>query len=95
FLCEPSDILLQRKDLDMIIVTLKPCTEIGTLLRHERLVWLEAIGFAPHERTPIPVAMFNTHCFCRECACNALDSVERDYRIAYSSSSMAAITAVV
>ncbi|WP_235662228.1 LysR substrate-binding domain-containing protein, partial [Pseudomonas savastanoi] len=51
--------------------------------------------FAPHEQNPIPLAMFNTHCFCRDWACNALDSVERDYRIAYSSSSMAAITAVV
>ncbi|MCF5354642.1 LysR family transcriptional regulator, partial [Pseudomonas syringae] len=33
--------------------------------------------------------------FCRDWACNALDGMGRDYRIAYSSSSMAAITAVV
>lgn len=93
--CEPSDLLLQRQDLDLTIVTRKPGTEIGTLLRHERLVWMEAIGFAPHEQKPMPLAMFNTHCFCRDWACNALDSVEREYRIAYTSSSMAAITAVV
>ncbi len=76
--CEPSDLLLQRHDLDLTIVTRKPGTEIGTLLRQERLVWIEAIGFAPHEQNPIPLAMFNTHCFCRDWACNALDSVERD-----------------
>ncbi|MCF5196512.1 LysR family transcriptional regulator [Pseudomonas syringae] len=93
--CEPSDLLLQRHDLDLTIVTRKPGTEIGTLLRQERLMWMEAVGFAPHEQTPIPLAMFNTHCFCRDWACNALDGMGRDYRIAYSSSSMAAITAVV
>lgn len=93
--CEPSEQLLQRQDLDLTIVTRRPGTEIGQLLRQERLVWTEAIGFAPHDQTPLPLAMFNTHCFCRDWACNALDAIERDYRIAYSSSSMAAIMAVV
>ena len=93
--CEPSEQLLLRQDLDLTIVTRQPGTEIGQLLRQERLVWTEAIGFAPHDITPLPLAMFNTHCFCREWACNALDAMERDYRIAYSSSGMAAIMAVV
>lgn len=93
--CEPSEQLLLRQDLDLTIVTRRPGTEIGQLLRQERLVWTQAIGFAPHEQTPMPLAMFNTHCFCRDWACNALDAVERDYRIAYSSASMAAIMAVV
>ncbi|MCD5997088.1 LysR family transcriptional regulator [Pseudomonas sp. CDFA 602] len=93
--CEPSDVLLQRHDLDLTIVTRKPGTEIGQLLRQERLVWVEANGFAPHEQTPMPLAMFNSQCFCREWACNALDIREREYRIAYSSASMSAIMAVV
>lgn len=93
--CEPSDVLLQRNDLDLTIVTRKPGNEIGQLLRREQLVWVEANGHAPHEQTPMPLAMFNTRCFCREWACNALDTLEREYRIAYSSASMAAIMAVV
>ncbi|CAM3197492.1 LysR family transcriptional regulator [Pseudomonas floridensis] len=93
--CEPSDLLLQRNDLDLTIVTRRPGTEIGQLLRREHLVWVEAQGHSPHDQSPMPLAMFNTQCFCREWACNALDTMERDYRIAYSSASMAAIMAVV
>ncbi|WP_426141460.1 LysR substrate-binding domain-containing protein [Pseudomonas sp. DWP3-1-2] len=93
--CEPSKQLLQRQDLDLSIVTREPGTEIGQILRQERFVWMEAQGFSPHEFTPLPLAMFNTDCFCRTWACNALDTLQRDYRIAYSSASLAAISAVV
>ncbi|WP_044901271.1 LysR substrate-binding domain-containing protein [Pseudomonas sp. CFII64] len=93
--CEPSKQLLQRQDLDLSIVTREPGTEIGQILRQERFVWMEAQGFSPHEHTPLPLAMFNTDCFCRTWACNALDTLQRDYRIAYTSASLAAISAVV
>ncbi|MBT8765309.1 LysR substrate-binding domain-containing protein [Pseudomonas boanensis] len=93
--CESSSQLLQRQDLDLTIVTRKPGNEIGELLRQERFVWAEAIGFSPHEQRPMPLAMFNTDCFCRAWACNALDAIEREYRVAYSSPSLSAIMAVV
>jgi DNA-binding transcriptional LysR family regulator len=93
--CESSAQLLQRQDLDLSIVTRKPGDEIGQLLRQERFVWAEAIGFSPHEQSPMPLAMFNTDCFCRTWACNALDAMGRDYRVAYTSPSLSAIMAVV
>ncbi|MGS0738577.1 LysR substrate-binding domain-containing protein [Pseudomonas sp. GG8] len=93
--CEPSKQLLQRQDLDLSIVTREPGTEIGQILRQERFVWMEARGFCPHEQTPLPLAMFNTDCFCRIRACNALDAMQREYRIAYTSASLSAISAVV
>ena len=93
--CESSKQLLQRQDLDLSIVTREPGNEIGQLLRKERFVWAEAQCFNPHEQTPMPLAMFNSDCFCRLWACNALDAAGRDYRIAYNSSSLAAIMAVV
>lgn len=93
--CETSRQLLLRKDLDLTIVTREPGQEIGQLLRQERFVWAEALGFAPHEQDPIPLAMFNTDCFCRAWACNALDADQRPYRMAYSSPSLSAIMAVV
>ena len=93
--CEPSFQLLQRQDLDLTIVTREPGTEIGQLLRQERIVWAEAHGFSPHEQEPLPLAMFNAQCFCRSWACNALDAMEREYRIAYTSPSLSAIMAVV
>lgn len=93
--CEPSYQLLLRQDLDLSIVTREPGKEIGQLLRQERFVWAEAQGFSPHEQNPMPLAMFNSGCFCRAWACNALDAIERPYRIAYTSPSLSALFAVV
>jgi len=93
--CEPSYQLLLRKDLDLTIVTRKPGTEIGQLLRQEKMVWAQANGFALQEQPSLALAMFNNDCFCREWACNALDAMERDYRVAYTSPSLSAIMAVV
>ncbi|MCF7202238.1 LysR substrate-binding domain-containing protein [Pseudomonas oligotrophica] len=93
--CEPSGQLLQRQDLDLSIVTREPGTEIGQLLRQEHFVWAEAAGFDLHRQRPIPLAMFNNGCFCRAWVCNALDAAEIDYRIAYTSPSLAAIMALV
>lgn len=93
--CEPSYQLLQRQDMDLTIVTREPGTEIGQLLRQERFVWAEAAGYDLHEQRPIPLAMFNSGCFCRAWVCNALDAAEIDYRIAYTSPSLAALMALV
>jgi DNA-binding transcriptional LysR family regulator len=93
--CEPSAQLLQRQDLDLSIVTREPGTEIGQLLRQERVVWAEAVSFSPHEQQPLPLAMFNADCFCRAWACNALDAMERPYRLAYTSPSLSVLFAVV
>ena len=89
--CESSAQLLQRQDLDLSIVTRMPGNEIGQLLRQERFVWAVAQGFNPHEQSPLPLAMFNSDCFCRLWACNALDAMGRDYRIAYNSTSLSAL----
>ncbi|MFF7706849.1 LysR substrate-binding domain-containing protein [Pseudomonas sp. NPDC007930] len=93
--CETSKQLLQRSDLDLSIVTRQPGEGMGQLLRQERFVWAEAAGFTPHQQSPMPLAMFNTDCFCRAWACNALDTLQRPYRVAYTSPSLAAIMAVV
>jgi len=93
--CESSKQLLLRGDLDLTIVTREPGSEVGVLLRQERFVWAEAIGFTPHEQNPLPLAMFNSDCFCRAWACNALEVEQKPYRIAYSSASLTAIMAAV
>jgi DNA-binding transcriptional LysR family regulator len=93
--CESSKQLMLRQDLDLTIVTREPGSEIGQMLRHERFVWAQAAGFSPHEQNPVPLAMFNSDCFCRIWACNALDASQKPYRIAYSSPSLSAIMAVV
>lgn len=92
--CEPSSQLLTRNDLDLTIVTREPGTEIGQLLRQEPFVWMAAEGFCAQDQRPLPLAMFNTTCFCRAWACNSLEAMEIDYRIAYSSPSLSALFAV-
>jgi DNA-binding transcriptional LysR family regulator len=93
--CESSKQLLLRQDLDLSIVTREPGNEIGQLLRKERFVWAQAQCYNPVEQSPLPLAMFNSDCFCRLWACNALDAAGREYRIAYNSSSLSALMAVV
>ncbi|MDD0975440.1 LysR substrate-binding domain-containing protein [Pseudomonas fontis] len=93
--CETSKQLMMRQDLDLTIVTREPGYEVGQLLRQERLVWAAAQGFCPHEQRPMPLAMFNSDCFCRSWACNALEALGLEYRIAYTSPSLAAIFAIV
>ncbi len=93
--CEPSYQLVQRQDLDLSIISREPGNEIGQLLRQERFVWAQARGHNLHERNPLPLAMFNTGCYCRAWACNALDATDRAYRVAYTSPSLSAIMAVV
>ncbi|MDT4866848.1 hypothetical protein FQZ97_1017290 [compost metagenome] len=56
---------------------------------------MAAEGFCPHDQRPIPLAMFNSGCFCRAWACNALEAMELEYRIAYTSPSLSALMAVV
>ena len=92
--CDSSAQLLMRNDLDLSIVTREPGTEIGQLLRQEDFVWMAAESFCPQDQRPLPLAMFNTACFCRAWACNALEAMEVDYRIAYSSPSLSALFAV-
>ena len=72
-------------------------TSLNLLARNDLdpFVWMAAEGFCPHDQRPIPLAMFNTTCFCRAWACNALEAAELDYRIAYSSPSLSALFAVV
>lgn len=65
------------------------------MLRQDRMLWVGAPGFDVHAQRPIPLAMFNENCFCRAWACNALDAREIDYRVAYTSPSLAAILAIV
>ncbi|WP_217267800.1 MULTISPECIES: LysR substrate-binding domain-containing protein [Halomonadaceae] len=95
--CEPSSRLLSRPSgsLDLVIVTREVGHEIGQTLRREETVWVAAESYALHRQTPLPLALFEEPCFCRQHACNALTSAGRQYRVAYSSPSLATLQAVV
>ncbi|MFC6298444.1 LysR family transcriptional regulator [Pseudomonas sp. CCM 7893] len=93
--CESSTVLMQRRDLDLTVVSREPGNEIGELLRHERMVWVAAPCFCVDEHTALPLAVSGMDGFCTQWTRAALDADGREYRLAYHSSNGAAIQAVV
>nr|WP_211235505.1 LysR substrate-binding domain-containing protein [Halomonas anticariensis] len=95
--CAPSSELLSRQkgNLDLSIVTREVGHEIGEILRQDETVWVVADSHSPYRQTPLPLALFEDPCFCRRHACNALARAGRQYRVAYSSPSLATLQAVV
>ncbi|WP_226475248.1 LysR family transcriptional regulator [Pseudomonas sp. MWU16-30323] len=93
--CESSPVLMQRRDLDLTVISREPGNEIGELLRHERMVWVAAPCFCMDEHTALPLAISGLDSFCTQWARAALDAQGQEYRLAYHSSNGAAILAVV
>lgn len=79
----------------LTVVSREPGNEIGELLRTERMVWAAAPCFCTEEHDALPLAMSGTACLYTQWACSALDAAGRDYRLAYHSSNVSAIQAVV
>ncbi|MCF5053220.1 LysR family transcriptional regulator [Pseudomonas syringae] len=93
--CESSSVLMQRKDLALTVVSREPGREIGELLRTDRMVWAAAPCFCVDEHDAVPLAVSGADCLYTEWTRTALDAIGRDYRLAYHSTNVAAIQAVV
>src|SRR5690606_36628778 len=93
--CDPSAKLRQRKDLYLTIVTPQTGDETGQLPRQDRMLWAGAPGYDVQPHRPLPLASVNEDCLCAARACNAPAARGIEYRIAYTSPSLAAIRAVV
>ncbi len=85
--------------LDLALLTCSPGDEDGVgggvVVLEEPLVWATSARHCAHERTPVPLALFHQGCVYRRSAVEALAALERPYRIAYTSMSMAGIMAAV
>ena len=93
--CESSLVLMQRRDLALTVISREPGSEIGELLRNERMVWVAAPCFCVDEHESLPLAISGVDSFCTHWTRSGLESIGRDYRLAYHSSNGAAIQAVV
>ena len=83
----------RRGEIDLALVTFG-CDIITDLpVRREALVWVTSPRHNVHLLDILPVA--SPHCEWRKAVLNALDSQQRKYRIAYSSSNSNAISAAV
>jgi len=82
-------------DLDLALVVRDPLHPDGEMLWTEPVVWVGATGLPVHEQEPLPLALFPQGCVLRARAMHALDECDRRWRVAYSSSSLAAVQAAV
>ncbi|NTG05329.1 LysR substrate-binding domain-containing protein [Rhizobium rhizogenes] len=96
--CEPSESLSEligRNELDLAVVTRRPSDEVSKTIRLEPIVWASARGRRFSKSEPLPLAMFQPGCVARTKTIEACASVGRDYRIAYSSPSIAGVLSPV
>lgn len=94
-LCEPTVNLvthIQQGTLDVALVTDHPASE---MVRREPLLWVGSANHEAHRRATLPMAFGRPTCTWRQHGCAALDRIDRDYRIMFTSYSATAIAAAV
>jgi DNA-binding transcriptional LysR family regulator len=81
--------------LDMAIVTHGDCGIMGEVVRREPLHWVTSMEHTVHLADPLLLATGPHSCSWRAAAQQALDGVKKNYKIAYTSSSAAALSSAV
>jgi len=95
--CEPSVSLrplLSKGELDLALITGGP-DDKGEFIRNDPAVWVTSAKHNIHEQDPLPLAVFKTDNTVRKWPMEALDSINRRYRIAYESPSDTGMQAIV
>ncbi|MBW2473729.1 MAG: LysR family transcriptional regulator [Deltaproteobacteria bacterium] len=94
--CEPTSLLvpaLEKGELDLALIN--GTNKDGEVIRHDQAVWVTSASHLIHEEDPLPLAVFHDECIFRKWSLEALDSINRRYRVAYQSPSVAGIIATV
>ncbi|WP_175690073.1 LysR family transcriptional regulator [Burkholderia anthina] len=97
--CGPTPRLLEQLDkraVDLAMISL-PDDDGATedFIRREPLVWIGYPGLDAAQFDPLPLALSDPDTLDHIVACEALDRAGRAYRVAYASSSLAGLTALV
>jgi DNA-binding transcriptional LysR family regulator len=97
-ICAPTPRLLkqlERHALDLAMISWPEDVSNGDIIRREPLVWVGYPGLDPVHFNPLPLALSDPDTPDHVAACEALQRAGRAYRIAYASSSLAGLTALV
>lgn len=91
------DQLVKKGQLDLAVTTSDHAggTENARVLMEEETLWVCRKGFPFMSEQPVPLALFERSCWWRDVAIASLKSIERPFRIAYSSDSVAGVKAAV
>lgn len=92
---EPLAHRVKRGEFDLAIATFCGPHIVGEAIRREELLWVASARHSTHLLETLPLAVSHATCSWRRIATAALDSVQRRYRIAYSSPNSATINAAV
>ncbi|GHE21489.1 LysR substrate-binding domain-containing protein [Halomonas urumqiensis] len=97
--CAPSAVLMTRvkaNELDLAMVTRQRHSPGGEMIRREPLSWAVGLQHQPSLADPIPLALYSPGAdVFRELAEGALLAAGRDWRVAYTSQSMAGLAPIV
>jgi len=96
--CEDSNDLVERLkqgELDMALVTHNPRTRDSEVVRTEPLCWVASANHALPVDRPVPLAVGRRDCRWRQLAIAALEGVDRDYRVLFTSWSATVVASAV
>ncbi|WP_321848449.1 LysR family transcriptional regulator [Burkholderia diffusa] len=96
--CGPTPRLLEQLDkraVDLAMISMPDDDSSDDFIRREQLVWIGYPGLDAAQFDPLPLALSDPDTLDHIAACDALQRAGRDYRVAYASSSLAGLTALV
>lgn len=96
-ICAPTPRLFERLEghaVDLALISLGDAAA-ADVIRREPLVWVGCPGTDAAAFAPLPLALSHLDTLDHLAARHSLDSVGRAYRVAYASSSLAGLTALV
>lgn len=87
---------VKAKEIDLALVTRQRNSPGGDVIRREPLIWAVGVNQQPSLSDPIPLALYSPGAdVFREVAEQALQGAGRDWRVAYTSQSMAGLAPIV
>ncbi|SAK81919.1 LysR family transcriptional regulator [Caballeronia hypogeia] len=96
--CGPTPRLIEqlhKRALDLAMISLPDNDANDNIIRREQLVWVGSAGLDAARFDPLPLALSDPDTLDHVAACDALRRAGRAYRIAYASSSLAGLIALV
>jgi DNA-binding transcriptional LysR family regulator len=96
--CGPTPRLLEqlkKRAVDLAMISLPEGDANDDIIRREQLVWIGYPGMDSTHFDPLPLALSDPDTLDHMAACDALQRAGRAYRIAYASSSLSGLTALV
>jgi DNA-binding transcriptional LysR family regulator len=96
--CGPTPRLieqLEKRAVDLAMISLPDDGDSDDVIRREQLVWIGYPGLDSAHFDPLPLALSDPDTLDHIAACEALQRAGRAYRVAYASSSLAGLTALV